>query len=113
MKRGAAAVLLLLCFLAPLAFHLSSGEKPRQNQADAPFFPASVWYGGGRARAPMLEPLTADSRRAWREDLLLKIKSLGFNTVRTWSNGARPSHAPANTTSSNSNCCFPWPKKWA
>src|SRR5262249_23582675 len=31
----------------------------------------------------MLEAITPDSPRAWREDLL-KIKGLGFNTVRTW-----------------------------
>lgn len=31
----------------------------------------------------MLEPVTADSERAWRADLQ-KIKSLGFNSVRTW-----------------------------
>ena len=48
-----------------------------------PFFPVSVWYAGGRARAPMLEPVTPDSRHIWREDLE-KIKALGFNAVRTW-----------------------------
>jgi len=47
------------------------------------FFPMSVWYSGGKARAPMLEQINEDSSRAWKEDLL-KIKSLGFNTVRTW-----------------------------
>jgi beta-galactosidase len=31
----------------------------------------------------MLEPVSPDSRRVWREDLQ-KIKSLGFNAVRTW-----------------------------
>jgi beta-galactosidase GanA len=48
-----------------------------------PFFPVAVWYGGGKARAPMLEQVNADSPRLWKEDLL-KIKGLGFNTVRTW-----------------------------
>ncbi len=47
------------------------------------FFPVAVWYSGGRARAPMLETLTPDSPKLWKEDLL-KIKRLGFNTVRTW-----------------------------
>lgn len=47
------------------------------------FFPVSVWYSGGKARAPMLEKITADSPRLWKEDLV-KIKGLGFNTVRTW-----------------------------
>jgi len=43
----------------------------------------SVWYGGGKARAPMLErdPLTKVD--AWRKDMTA-IKKLGFNTVRCW-----------------------------
>jgi beta-galactosidase len=47
------------------------------------FFPVAVWYSGGKARAPMLEAITADSPKQWQDDLL-KIKQLGFNTVRTW-----------------------------
>jgi len=47
------------------------------------FFPVSVWYSGGRARAPMLEPVTPESERIWKHDLT-QIKGLGFNTVRTW-----------------------------
>jgi beta-galactosidase len=47
------------------------------------FFPFSVWYSGGKARAPMLSPRTATSREEWRRDLE-QIKQLGFNTVRTW-----------------------------
>lgn len=47
------------------------------------FFPISVWYAGGKARAPMLEKVTLDSARLWKKDLV-EIKSLGFNTVRPW-----------------------------
>jgi beta-galactosidase len=47
------------------------------------FFPVSVWYGGGRARAPMLSPITDASRGEWQSDLG-RIRDLGFNTVRTW-----------------------------
>jgi beta-galactosidase len=47
------------------------------------FFPVAVWYSGGKARAPMLETITPDSPKLWKEDLT-KIKNLGFNTVRTW-----------------------------
>jgi beta-galactosidase len=47
------------------------------------FVPVSVWYAGGKARAPMLEPVTAASEGVWRKDLA-RIRSLGFNTVRTW-----------------------------
>jgi len=56
-------------------------------QPDTPsqgaFFPVAVWYSGGKARAPMLEEISADSERVWKTDLV-KIKGLGFNTVRTW-----------------------------
>ena len=47
------------------------------------FFPFSVWYSGGKARAPMLSEITTDSEEEWRADLQ-QIKDLGFNTVRTW-----------------------------
>ena len=47
------------------------------------FFPVSVWYSGGKARAPMLSTITPQSRDEWRRDLQ-QIKALGFNTVRTW-----------------------------
>ena len=60
----------------PVASHENPFLKPS-------FFPVSVWYSGGKARAPMLERITPDSPRAWKEDLQ-KIKDLGFNTVRTW-----------------------------
>ena len=52
-------------------------------ESGAAFFPVAVWYSGGKARAPMLEQITAESPRLWKEDLE-KIKGLGFNTVRTW-----------------------------
>jgi beta-galactosidase len=58
-----------------------TGEGPVS--AAASFLPVSVWYAGGKARAPMLEPITEQSRERWRKDLQ-QIKSLGFNTVRTW-----------------------------
>lgn len=47
------------------------------------FFPVSVWYSGGKARAPMLSTMTPESRAQWGRDLD-QIKRLGFNTVRTW-----------------------------
>src|SRR5438128_1709834 len=52
-------------------------------ESGAAFFPVAVWYSGGKARAPMLEQITAESPRWWKEDWE-KIKGLGFNTVRTW-----------------------------
>jgi len=49
----------------------------------ADFFPVSVWYGGGKARAPMLEKDARAKKEIWRKDIR-QIKRLGFNTVRTW-----------------------------
>jgi hypothetical protein len=40
------------------------------SSVSADFFPVAVWYSGGKARAPMLEPVTAASADAWRTDLL-------------------------------------------
>jgi len=47
------------------------------------FFPAGVWYGGGKARAPMLERDARAKKEIWRKDIR-QIKALGFNTVRAW-----------------------------
>lgn len=46
-------------------------------------FPVSVWYGGGKARAPMVSRDPAAEREEWRKDLR-QIRELGFNTVRMW-----------------------------
>ena len=58
-------------------------EVAQPNTREPNFFPIAVWYSGGKARAPMLETITPDSPREWKDDLS-KIKGLGFNTVRTW-----------------------------
>lgn len=47
------------------------------------FFPVGVWYGGGKARAPMLERIDATSRERWGRDLDA-IQATGFNMVKTW-----------------------------
>ena len=60
----------------------SASTEPRPVRSPD-FFPFSVWYSGGKARAPMLSEVTAASRTEWRRDLA-QIKQLGFNTVRTW-----------------------------
>lgn len=64
----------LVC--APIA---AMGQAPRAET----FFPMSVWYGGGKARAPMLERDPEAKQDAWRKDLE-QIRKLGFNTVRCW-----------------------------
>src|SRR5690606_32849212 len=47
------------------------------------FLPMAVWYGGGRARAPMLERDARKKKDAWAEDVR-QIRALGFNTLRGW-----------------------------
>ncbi len=65
-----------LCVLCSLAMFLSA-EKHRGH------YPVSVWYAGGKARAPMLEKVTPEKIPLWKKDLE-QIKDLGFNTVRCW-----------------------------
>jgi beta-galactosidase GanA len=60
---------LLLLWLAPLFA--------------ADVFPVAVWYGGGKARAPMLASAPGEHREEWRRDLQ-QIRALGFNTIRCW-----------------------------
>ena len=55
----------------------------RAPQSSPPFVPIGVWYGGGTSRAPMVSRNPAAEREAWRRDLAA-IKSLGFNSVKTW-----------------------------
>src|SRR5690625_3567849 len=43
------------------------------------FFPFSVWYSGGKARAPMLSNINDRSEEEWREDLHLKFAGHGLN----------------------------------
>lgn len=51
---------------------------------ESQFFPFSVWYSGGDARAPMVPSVAANQNvESWVKDLK-QIKALGFNTVRTW-----------------------------
>jgi len=78
-------VFCLVCAIAAAGLHLGAGSQPSARAADKTrgFFPVSVWYAGGTARAPMLELVTPRSRDAWRADLE-QIKRLGFNTVRPW-----------------------------
>jgi beta-galactosidase len=72
------ALALLLLTAAPL-----TAQQNRRAVHEPEFFPFSVWYSGGTARAPMLSRQTPASRDEWRRDLQ-QIRDLGFNTVRTW-----------------------------
>lgn len=78
--RRASAVLCASVTL--LTGALVSNRSDTTDAADA-FFPVAVWYGGGKARAPMQERLDATSAERWGKDLDA-IKAAGFNTVKTW-----------------------------
>lgn len=72
--------------LIVLLFISFSGFSTAQETSDTKmknYFPFSVWYSGGKARAPMLSKIAKNSEEEWRKDLI-QIKELGFNTVRTW-----------------------------
>ncbi|HET7841099.1 MAG TPA: beta-galactosidase [Terriglobia bacterium] len=71
-----------------LAFFATTLTGAAQSEITTPpqsgnFFPVAVWYGGGKARAPMLERLDAASPERWGKDLG-QIKALGFNSVKCW-----------------------------
>lgn len=73
-------ILLFLDIFIFLGISLTYGISPEKNRGH---FPVSVWYAGGKARAPMLEEVTPEKVKSWKKDLE-QIKSLGFNTVRCW-----------------------------
>lgn len=81
-RRGEACLARLVSVLLVLLFFVSANMFAQQPRAEN-FFPISVWYGGGKARAPMLERDPLSKVDAWRKDIV-QIKKLGFNTVRCW-----------------------------
>ncbi len=62
-----------------------AGARSQATAATTPprFLPMAVWYGGGRARAPMLERDARSKKDAWAADVR-QIRALGFNTLRGW-----------------------------
>lgn len=74
---------LKLLFILFLSIAIGVQGQKKHEGIDKDFFPFSVWYSGGKARAPMLSKITTHSEEEWRADLQ-QIKDLGFNTVRTW-----------------------------
>src|SRR4051794_41803158 len=73
---------LVLAGVAAL-FLLAPAAADAPQRTSEPFVPIGVWYGGGTARAPMVVREPAKEREAWKRDLAT-IKSLGFNSVKTW-----------------------------
>jgi len=80
---------------------LAPGLPPAES-ASTPFFPVAVWYGGGKARAPMLEPVDATSAERWGKDLD-QIKAVGFNTVKCWVDWATAEPKPGQFDFKNLN----------
>ncbi|MGB9893148.1 MAG: beta-galactosidase [Candidatus Saccharicenans sp.] len=82
-------IVLIKAFIISLVFSVSPTEasgrtiSEKSSDRDHDFFPVSVWYTGGKVRAPMIEPVTEQSNAEWKKDLE-QIKKLGFNTVRCW-----------------------------
>ena len=87
MKRTALAVAVFIALF--VVFGHAQRDQPAaagpkiERSSQPPDLMISVWYNGGKARAPMLSPITPASREEWRRDLE-QIKALGFNTVRGW-----------------------------
>jgi len=86
-----------ILLLAPPA--LAGGPQTSADR-DGSFFPVAVWYGGGKARAPMLEPVDATSAKRWGKDLD-QIKAVGFNTVKCWVDWATAEPRPGEFNFSN------------
>jgi len=72
---------------ALLSLVLAAASAPLGAAGEAAVFPMAVWYGGGKARAPLLEPDPRSRKEAWRRDLK-QIKALGFNAIRCWTSWA-------------------------
>jgi beta-galactosidase len=81
---NAFSILSTLALFAPISVRaFPSPAEPPTGAAQNSFYPLAVWYGGGKARAPMLERIDATSAARWGKDLD-QIRSLGFGTIKTW-----------------------------
>jgi beta-galactosidase len=85
-----------------LMWAVASHGTPQAAPSSQPFFPVAVWYGGGKARAPMLEPVDSSSAGRWGRDLD-QIKAVGFNTVKCWVDWATAEPEPGQFDFRNLN----------
>ena len=85
-----------------LAWTVVSRAAPQEPNPSQQFFPVAVWYGGGKARAPMLEPVDSTSAERWGKDLD-QIKAVGFNTVKCWVDWATAEPKPGQFDFQNLN----------
>jgi beta-galactosidase len=79
-----------------LAVVASAGDT----ESSSSFYPAAVWYGGGKARAPMLEALDSTSSERWAKDLD-SIKATGFDAIKTWVDWATAEPKPGDYSFAN------------
>jgi beta-galactosidase len=77
---------------ATAAGRLQQPPRGSEPQRDA-VFPMAVWYGGGTARAPMLERDPRAKKDAWRRDFQ-QIRASGFNAIRCWIDWATGEPSP-------------------
>lgn len=61
----------------------SPARPAQESKSKGAFYPVAVWYGGGKARAPMLEPVDSTSAERWGKDLD-QIKAVGFDAIKCW-----------------------------
>ncbi len=70
---------IILIFLTALMISAATPGAP----PDSSIYPIAVWYGGGKARAPMQESDAAAHRALWKKDME-QIRGLGFPAIKTW-----------------------------
>ncbi|MGH9309784.1 MAG: beta-galactosidase [Vicinamibacterales bacterium] len=92
-SAGLGLIAVVVAAAAVLWTHLLTAHA--QKAGTPRFFPVAVWYGGGKARAPMIEGQARSKKEIWRKDVR-QIKALGFNTLRAWIDWA--SGQPAEKT---------------
>ena len=85
-----------------LTWAIAGRGAPQTAPPAQTFFPVAVWYGGGKARAPMLEPVDTSSAERWGKDLD-QIKAVGFNTVKCWVDWATAEPRPGQFDFQNLN----------
>ena len=95
---GICSALLALGF----TWAIVASGAPQAAVPSHPFFPVAVWYGGGKARAPMLEQVDSTSAERWGRDLD-QIKAVGFNTVKCWVDWATAEPKPGQFDFQNLN----------
>ncbi len=71
------------CVLAAIVAGCVTASAQQAAPVRPSFFPVAVWYSGGKARAPMLEPVDSASAARWGHDLD-QIKAMGFDAVKCW-----------------------------